>query len=512
MTTGLTPELIGQLRANTVEFEKSDIYKQIVEPRDQVLARFQPLFLMDHIPAIGAEEFKSFLLCENNCHWSGLHRQGTRMCLDMMKLRRGLSTLLAEHRPLAERLDGAVNDVSGMGKNIATAILLIAHPDKYGVWNSRSEAQMRQLGVWPAFERGKSIGARYAKVNQVLLQIRDALETDLWALDALWWFLDQTSEVASGEGTGEILELAGQTESDVLGANQHFGLQRHLHQFLRDNWNGIELFKEDREIYREPGDEEAGYEYPCDVGRIDLLVKHKREARWLVIELKRGQSTDQTIGQLSRYIGWVKQHLASKDETVQGMIISRDVDRALQYALHAVPNIDVQLYEVEFRLRPAPALAAPAAWSVAEVGPRNLGQLLVPQRAEGELGACLRLAVHGLSSSSGSIAARRETARLPVPDRLGRVPGAPVSFAGQRGPTAGGSAAAKRRRRWRGTGFRARGKSRSSRRGRSSSWSGCGASTSPRWPSAPSFPSTRPWRRRSTGETPGSRGRGAAWS
>lgn len=236
MTTGLTPELIGQLRANIVELRKSVLYQQIVEPRDQVLARFQPIFLMDHIPVIGAEEFKSFLLFKNNCHWTGLHRQGTRMCSDMIKLRRGLSTLLDEHRPLAERLDGANNDVNGMGKNIATAILLIAHPDKYGVWNSQSEAQMRQFGIWPAFERGESIGARYAKVNQVLLQIRDALETDLWTLDALWWFLDQTSQSASDEVTGEILELAGQTGPTLISTNQHFGLERHLHQFLRDNW------------------------------------------------------------------------------------------------------------------------------------------------------------------------------------------------------------------------------------------------------------------------------------
>jgi len=96
--------------------------------------------------------------------------------------------------------------------------------------------------------------------------------------------------------------------------------------------------------------------YPCDVGRIDLLAKHKRDGRWLVIELKRGQSTDQTVGQLLRYIGWVKQHLANKDETVTGLIICRETDKALQYALAAVPNVKVELYEVEFRLRPANAL------------------------------------------------------------------------------------------------------------------------------------------------------------
>jgi hypothetical protein len=134
-------------------------------------------------------------------------------------------------------------------------------------------------------------------------------------------------------------------------ADQHFGLERHLHEFLRDNWNRIELSK-DWAIYSEPGDEEAGYEYPCDIGRIDLLAQHKREGRWLVIELKREQSADQTMGQLLRYMGWVGQHLAAKDEPIQGMIICRDADKTLQYALHAVSNVEVRLYEVEFRLKP----------------------------------------------------------------------------------------------------------------------------------------------------------------
>jgi YhcG PDDEXK nuclease domain len=348
MMSGITSGVIGQLRAAVVGFRKSAIYGQIVEPRDQVLAQFQPIFSIDHIPTISADEFKSFLLLENNHHWSGLHRQGTRMCSDMTKLRRGLSTLLAEDQPLAQRLDSANDDIYGMGKNVASAILLVAHPDKYGVWNNRSEAQMKRLGVWPDFEHGDSFGTRYVKVNQVLLRIRDALETDLWTLDALWWFLDQ-SDPSEAEETGEIFS------GTPTGTNQHFGLERHLHQFLRDNWNHIELSK-DWAIYGEPGDDEAGYEYPCDVGRIDLLTKHKREGRWLVIELKREQSTDQTIGQLLRYIGWVRLHLAAKDEPVQGMIICREADEALQYALHAASNVEVQLYEVEFRLKPATAL------------------------------------------------------------------------------------------------------------------------------------------------------------
>ena len=74
------------------------------------------------------------------------------------------------------------------------------------------------------------------------------------------------------------------------------------------------------------------------------------------MELKREQSTDQTIGQLSRYMGWVQRHLAGKEERVEGMIISRNLDKRLQYALYAVPNVEVRLYEVEFRLKPPIAL------------------------------------------------------------------------------------------------------------------------------------------------------------
>jgi RNA-binding protein YlmH len=50
-------------------------------------------------------------------------------------------------------------------------------------------------------------------------------------------------------------------------------------------------------------------------------------------------------------MGWVKHHLAASGETVQGLIIARAVDESLQYALTNVSNVDVQLYEVDFRLK-----------------------------------------------------------------------------------------------------------------------------------------------------------------
>jgi hypothetical protein len=78
-----------------------------------------------------------------------------------------------------------------MGKNTATAILIVTHPDKYGVWNNRSEANMKRFDIWPSFQRGESFGKRYLKVNKILLQLQDVLPVDLWLLDALWWYLDK---------------------------------------------------------------------------------------------------------------------------------------------------------------------------------------------------------------------------------------------------------------------------------------------------------------------------------
>lgn len=307
MAITVQTDVIGKLRGALVGMSKSANYTDIVESKDAVLARFGPVFSKKNIPEISEDEFRSFLLLENNHHWSGLHRQGPRMCANMEKLRDALMTLVNENRDVAERLDTATNMVSGMGKNVASAILLIIQSDSYSVWNIRSEANMKRLDIWPKFDRGESFGNRYVKVNQILLQLRDALQIDLWVLDALWWYLDQEGQPDNG---GESNQPNGPSE----GIHQ-FGLERHLHEFLRDNWDHIELGKE-WSIYQEPGDEEAGYEYPCDVGRIDLLDRHKTKPRWLVIELKRNQTSDQTVGQLLRYIGWVKQHLAEGDEIV----------------------------------------------------------------------------------------------------------------------------------------------------------------------------------------------------
>jgi hypothetical protein len=350
MATGLQALALGKLRDLLAAMKESQIWNQIVQPRDLVFSRFQPIFAPSHVPKLTAEEFKPILYFDSNHHWTGLHRQGARICEDMSKLREALLVLLDETRPLEARLDEVAGSVKGFGKATMTAILHVAYPKKYGVWNNTSEGGLVELGLYPEFDRGEKFGSCYVKINSVLTELATALDIDLWTLDALWWMLRQ-GDVVPGQG---VMQLANDPKTPGLVSPQFFGLERHLHDFLFDNWDSLELGR-DWEIYGIPGDEEAGYEFPCPpVGRIDILAKHRTKKKWLIVELKRNDTSDAVVGQALRYMGWVRQHLAEAGDEIHGLIIAREGDDALRYAVSGVPNLTFQVYEVEFRLMPPP--------------------------------------------------------------------------------------------------------------------------------------------------------------
>jgi restriction system protein len=72
----------------------------------------------------------------------------------------------------------------------------------------------------------------------------------------------------------------------------------------------------------------------------------------VVIELKRGKTSDATVGQLLRYIHWVEENVAEGGVKVRGIIIAREVDEALRYSVMGIGKIEVKTYQVDFKLRP----------------------------------------------------------------------------------------------------------------------------------------------------------------
>lgn len=336
---------LAQVRAAAAKFGPKDgVWQQIVGPRDQVFARFQPLFAPSYIPRLTAEEFRPFLYLEHNHHWSSLYRQGLGATSDFKRFRKALALLLDEGRPVAPRFTEALGLVSGMGKGIATAILTVAYPDRYGVWNNTSEGGLRKTGLWPEFPRGASLGERYAGVNAVLLRLAKDLKIDLWTLDALWWRLLDPARVTVG-----ALDDSGESGPGGTIDSEHFALEKQLEGFLVENWSRTELGKE-WNIFESEGEPLAGNQFPTDIGIIDVLAKHKKEPRWLVVELKRDQTTDQTVGQATRYMGWVRQHLAKPGDSVEALLIGRHVDDKARYAASVVPNVRLMRYEVSFKL------------------------------------------------------------------------------------------------------------------------------------------------------------------
>ena len=125
-----------------------------------------------------------------------------------------------------------------------------------------------------------------------------------------------------------------------------FYMEKQLEDFIIHNWQNSELGKK-YDLIIEEG-ELLSQQYRTSIGPIDILAKDKKTGSYVVIELKRNQTSDDTVGQLARYMGWVRKEL--KDSNVKGVIIAGQYDKKLDYAREMVPNIEVFIYQVDFKL------------------------------------------------------------------------------------------------------------------------------------------------------------------
>jgi restriction system protein len=126
-----------------------------------------------------------------------------------------------------------------------------------------------------------------------------------------------------------------------------FALEEHLEDFLVKNWAQTELGKE-YDIYEEDG--EKGQQYQTDTGPLDILAISKDKKRLLVVELKKGRASDVVVGQTLRYMSFVQEMLAEKNQTVHGIIIALEDDQRIRRALAMVSNIRFCRYQINFKL------------------------------------------------------------------------------------------------------------------------------------------------------------------
>lgn len=127
-----------------------------------------------------------------------------------------------------------------------------------------------------------------------------------------------------------------------------FALEKHLEDFLVKNWQNTELGK-NYDIFEEEG-EKVGQQYPSDTGPIDILAISKDKKELLIVELKKGRASDVVVGQIQRYMGYVKDELAEDGQIVKGVIIAFEDDVKIQRALSVATNIEFYAYKIQFSL------------------------------------------------------------------------------------------------------------------------------------------------------------------
>lgn len=156
------------------------------------------------------------------------------------------------------------------------------------------------------------------------------------------WKTEQEEDTAWDGGKQPVLQDNNISDDPAL-----FYMESQLEDFLIENWDTSELGKKYSLI--EENGELVSQQYSTDIGRIDILVQDKTTKQYVVIELKRNQTSDDTIGQLARYMGWIGEH-KNNGQPVKGIIITGKYDEKLYYALKKVPDVEIYIYKVDFHL------------------------------------------------------------------------------------------------------------------------------------------------------------------
>jgi len=127
-------------------------------------------------------------------------------------------------------------------------------------------------------------------------------------------------------------------------ASTKFALESHLRDYLARNLATLNGFPNKLSLYTDGG--RNGVEFQTEVGNIDILAISDIN-EFYVFELKLGRGPDSAVGQILRYIGWIKEHI-SNGKAVNGVIVAEEISAKLRYAASTVPHISLMEYSLKF--------------------------------------------------------------------------------------------------------------------------------------------------------------------
>lgn len=156
-------------------------------------------------------------------------------------------------------------------------------------------------------------------------------------------------DVAREEEITEAAEEEGDFEAQA--GSSEFLLERDLQRYLAEN---LECIETGLTLYDADGI--RGIEFEAGGGRrIDILAVDKSGA-FVVLELKVSKGYDRVVGQLLRYVNWVRQNLAEPRQRVRGIIICRSMSEDLRLACASIGDVELFEYKLSVAVSKVPTL------------------------------------------------------------------------------------------------------------------------------------------------------------
>ncbi|QSX78935.1 endonuclease NucS domain-containing protein [Agrilutibacter solisilvae] len=157
-------------------------------------------------------------------------------------------------------------------------------------------------------------------------------------------------DVAREEEITAAMEDDDEDRGALVGSSE-FLLERDLQRYLAEN---LECIEPGLKLYEADG--VRGIEFEAGGGRrIDILAVDRTGA-FVVLELKVSKGYDRVVGQLLRYVNWVRQNLAETGQRVRGIIVCRTMSEDLRLACASIPDVDLFEYQLSVTVSRVAAL------------------------------------------------------------------------------------------------------------------------------------------------------------